>query len=286
MSLQTASRWQQFLLFHLAMLAISTSGPLGRVVAMPPLLVIFWRATLAAILFGIVCWWQNRDIRIAPADRGRLLLSGVLMGVHWVTYFQALQLSNVAIGMLSLFTFPVFTALLEPLLLKTRFEPVHLLLGALTLVGIYCLVPTSDVANTQLQAIGWGLLSALSYALRNVLSKSQVAHYPSMVLMFYQITIIAIMLLPLAWWQEWGTIVTEWPMVLALAIITTLIGHTLFLNSFRYFTATTASIMSCSQPIYGILLGIVFLRELPAWSTVLGGVLILLAVVIESRRVR
>ena len=53
------------------------------------------------------------------------------MGTHWVTYFYALQWSNVAIGMLSLFTYPVITALLEPLFFNTRFQLRHLILGAL-----------------------------------------------------------------------------------------------------------------------------------------------------------
>ena len=57
-----------------------------------------------------------------------LVVAGVFLGTHWVTYFYALQWSNVAIGMLSLFTFPVITACLEPLFLKTKFKWRHLFL--------------------------------------------------------------------------------------------------------------------------------------------------------------
>ena len=42
------------------------------------------------------------------------------MGAHWVTYFYALKLSNVALGVLSLYTFPIFTAILEPVFLKIK----------------------------------------------------------------------------------------------------------------------------------------------------------------------
>jgi drug/metabolite transporter (DMT)-like permease len=245
---------------------------------------IFWRAALAAVLFGVICRWRGWSLFIDQADRRRLLLTGVLMGVHWVTYFQALQLSSVAIGMLSLFTFPVFTAFLEPLLLLTRFQPVHLWLGGLVLVGVFFLAPDFEWQSQTGQAIGWGLLSALCYALRNVLSKGLVAHYPSMTMMFYQIAIIALLLLPLVGWSGWGSIQTEWPEVLLLALLTTAIGHTLFLRSFRQFKVTTVSIISAIQPVYGIIMGVVFLREFPDWSTYLGGGLILLAVVVESIR--
>ena len=281
------STLKNLLLINLAMLSISTSGALGRTIAMPPTTTIFWRALLAVLLFAGLAWWQGTSLRINNRrDLGKVLLSGVLMAVHWVTYFYALRLSSVAIGMLSLFTYPVFTAMLEPLLLKTRFQWAHLSLGVLTLVGIYFLVPAFDLANDQFQAIGWGIFSALSYALRNLLLKAPVAHYRSTVLMFYQIGTVALVLAPLLWLNGPGDIAHQWPPLLLLALLTTVVGHTLFLASFRHFSITTASIMSCTQPIFGIILGAIFLQEYPTWGTCLGGALILLAVVLESLRVR
>jgi drug/metabolite transporter (DMT)-like permease len=80
------------------------------------------------------------------------------MGLHWITYFYSLQLSNVAIGMLSLFTYPVMTSLLEPVFLKTQFSKMHLLLGVLVLIGIYFLAPSFDTENDYFLAILIGLL--------------------------------------------------------------------------------------------------------------------------------
>ena len=57
------------------------------------------------------------------------------MAVHWVTYFYALKLSNVALGVLSLYTFPIIIALLEPLFLKVKFDPIYILLGLMVLIG-------------------------------------------------------------------------------------------------------------------------------------------------------
>jgi drug/metabolite transporter (DMT)-like permease len=284
MSDPNRASWRYYLLLHLSLLAISTSGPLGRAVAMSPLQVIFWRAALAALLFALIGWGRKWSFRIARQDRLRLLLTGLLMGVHWLTYFQSLQLSSVAIGMLSLFTFPVFTAFLEPLILRTRFQLMHLWLGGLTLLGVYFLLPSFDLTNSSVQAIAWGLLSALCYALRNILSKGQVARYSSMTVMFYQMATTALLLVPLNYWQGWGPIRTEWPEVLMLAVCTTIIGHSLFLHSLRQLSVTTVSIISSVQPVYGIILGALFLHELPGWLTYLGGGLILLAVVLESVR--
>lgn len=283
---QSSTSIRHILLLNLAMLYIATSGPLGRALDMEAVLAILWRAGLAILFFLALLKWQGVPLRTDNAKDGWTLLGGgVLIAIHWVTYFIALQLSSVAIGMLSLFTYPVLTAILEPLILKTRFQWAHLLLGALTILGIYFLVPELDVANQEFQAIGWGLISALAYAIRNILMKPQVSKYSGTLIMFYHMLAVFVVLLPALYWFGPGDLATQWPYLLALAVITTALGHTLFLNSFRHFSVTTASIMSCVQPIYGIALGALFLREYPGWSTYVGGGIILLAVLIESLRV-
>ena len=104
---------------NLAMLFISTSGVLGRYISMPPPVTIWIRCLLAMVILGVFCWYQKIDLKITrKKDWKTITLSGVFLGAHWITYFYSLQLSNVAIAMLSLFTYPVITALLEPVFLK------------------------------------------------------------------------------------------------------------------------------------------------------------------------
>ncbi len=269
---------------NFAMLLISTSGVLGRHIDMPVPVIIGYRAILAACILFLFCKWKKISLRIEAKDRIPILVGGVLMGLHWITYFYALKMSNVAIGMLSLFTYPVITALLEPLILKVKFQKMHLMLGVLVLVGIYFLVPNFSIENTYAKAVAMGVFSALCYALRNLIMKTKVSNYHGSMLMWYQLIIMAMLLLPALFIMDSSGIISQFPFVLILALLTTAIGHTLFLYSFKQFSATTASIISSVQPVYGIILGIIFLREVPVLSTVIGGILILTSVVIESIR--
>lgn len=275
------------LTLNAAMLFIGTSGILGRSIEMEPTLTIFWRALMATLLLLGICYWGKMSLKI-PSDKDLriIIVGGVLMGVHWVAYFYALKFSNVAIGMLSLFTYPVLTAVIEPILLKTKFQAVHIGLALLTLAGIYFLVPEFDLEADYFKAVLLGLTSALVYSFRNVIMKKQISQYNGFVLMTYQVGITVIILLPFLFWQGPGDIATQWPGIVFLALITTVIGHTLFLMSFRQFSITTASIMSCTQPIFGILLGAIFLQEYPVWTTYIGGACILTAVIVESVRVK
>ncbi|MTB50145.1 EamA family transporter [Lewinella sp. W8] len=267
------------------MIFIGTSGVLGRFVPLAPIEAVWWRAIIALGLLGAFCWWKGYTFRLRGWKRtGMVLLAGLLMAGHWVTYFYALQLSSVAIGMLSIFTFPAMTTLLEPLLLRKPFEPRHLLLAALVVAGVYFLAPSFSLEDGATLGLLFGLLSAFIYSLRNILLKTQVNAVQGSVLMFYQVVVTGIALLPILSYGSLGPRPEAWPYLIGLGVFTTAIGHTLFLGSFRHFSVSTASLLACVQPVYGILLGVVFFREIPGPSSLLGGALILLAVVVEARK--
>lgn len=269
---------------NLAMLFIATSGPLGRFVNLPVPIITGIRGIIAFILLVVFCRWRNISLKVKNGDIPLILVTGVLMAAHWLFYFYALQWSNVAIGMLSLFTYPVITAFLEPILLKSKLQRMHLLLGALVLLGIYFLSPNFNLRDSNTLAILMGLVSAVSYALRNIILKLKVEKYQGTTLMVYQTGTIAVLMLPALFFIAPSKIMGQWEGLLALGIITTAIGHSLFLMTFKHFSITTVSILSSVQPIYGILIGALFLNEIPKTTTLLGGALILSSVVIESFR--
>lgn len=270
---------------NLAMIFIGTSGVLGRFVPLSPTEAVWWRALIALGLLGLFCWWRGYSFRLRGYRRTvAVLLAGVLMAGHWVTYFYALQLSSVAIGMLSIFTFPAMTTLLEPLLLRKAFEPRHLLLAVLVVAGVYFLAPSFSLDDGATRGLLFGLLSAFIYSLRNILLKTQVEAVQGSVLMFYQVVVAVVVLLPLLSFATLIPTPAAWPYLIGLGLFTTAIGHTLFLGSFRHFSVSTASLLACVQPVYGILLGVIFFREVPGVSSILGGALILLAVAVEARK--
>ncbi|NNE76698.1 MAG: DMT family transporter [Pricia sp.] len=266
------------------MVFLSTSGPFGKFIVLPAPLTIALRATLAFLFLFMYCRFKGISFALGSKDRAPILLCGLLMGVHLVSYFHALQLSNVAIGMLSLFTYPIMTSFLEPLFLKTRFQKTHILLGGMVLCGIYFLVPDFSFKNSYTVAIGFGLFSALCYAVRNLILKTKVTRYEGSLLMTYQMGIVGILLIPVFFLYDLQHVGQYWEALLGLAILTTVIGHTMFINCFKHFSITTVSILSSVQPVYGILIGALFLTEIPSWTTILGGFLILASVVVESIR--
>ncbi|QLE02391.1 EamA family transporter [Galbibacter sp. BG1] len=278
-------QFKHILELNLAVLLISTSGVLGRYIDLPPAQIIFLRSILGAVFIYIFCRYKKFNFKIkSKKDLTVILLCGAFFGIHWVTYFYALKLSSVAIGMLSIYTYPVITSFLEPIILKRSFQKAHLALGVLVLTGVYFLVPEVSFENQHFIAVLFGVTSAFFYAIRNILMKPKVENYNGSVLMFYQLLVIMVLLSPVLLNTDLVAVKSQFLPIIFLALVTTSIGHSLLLMSFKHFSATTASIMSSVQPIYGILMGMLFLGEFPAWHTVIGGALILSAVFIESAR--
>ena len=139
-----------------------------------------------------------------------------------------------------------------------------------------------NIENNQTKGVLFGLISAVFYAIRNILMKKKIATYHGSMLMFYQMVIITLVLWPVLFLFEVNPTVNDWQALLVLALLTTSIGHTLFVMSFKNFSVSTASIMSSIQPVYGVIFGLFFLNEIPSSNTLIGGFLILTTVVIES----
>lgn len=268
---------------NVALLLISTSGVLGRTIALSPPITIWSRSILAAVILGLFCWKMGITLKFNIRKNGMsFLLGGFFLGIHWITYFYSLQLSNVAIAMLSLFTFPVITALLEPLFFKIKLDYWQILLGIIVLIGIYFLMPEFNFDNDYTKGVLVGVVSAFFYALRNIVLKKQLVVYQPTMLMFYQLVVISLLLWPVLFLYDTTNYSTQIPSILTLALVTTAMGHTLFVVSLKNFSASTAGIFSSIQPIYGIVLAYFILDELPSTNILIGGFLILTTVGLES----
>lgn len=278
------SKWYPLLLLNMGMLFSSSSGAFGRYIDLSPPLTIGYRAFIALVLLALYGLIQRHRFQFDLKQHGLIVfLSGILMALHWVLYFYALRWGSVAIGMLSLFTYPVFTSLLEPLFFNIKWQWRHLMMSLLIIIGIYFLAPSLDIKNVSTQGLLMGLFSAFTYSLRNILLKKKIDAFKGSMLMFYQMVITFVLLIPAFIVYGKEDVTPQLPYIGALAILTT-IGHTLFINSFRYFNISTVSILSSIQPLLGIALGVIFLSEIPNERSIIGGVLILLTVIIESRK--
>lgn len=271
---------------HASVFLFGAAGLFGKLLALPPDVIVLGRVVFASIALGIVAHRAGHSLRRERGEDGPGLTAlGVLLAVHWVTFFHAIQLSNVAVGLLTFSTFPVFTAVLEPLLLRDeRWSWTDLAAAVVTLVGVALVVPTFEWANAFVRGAFWGTMSGFTFALLSVANRGYVRRYPPLALTFHQTLWAAVALSPLVAWRiasghvagvAFG--VREFALLALLGIAFTALAHGLFISSLRAVRARVASVVATLEPVYGITLALLILREVPAARTVVGGMIILSA---------
>lgn len=270
---------------NLSLLVLSFSPLFAKWVRLNAVSLIFWRAAFGAAALLLFL----RAIRqpLALGSRREYLITaavGVLMALHFVTYFHAIQVSTVAVAVTAVFSYPAMTVLIEPLLYGERPRWLDLGLALAALLGVALIVPSASLADATVQGVLWGLLSALLFALRNVSYRRWLHHVPGSQVMLYQLLVIAAVLAPfIAPVTEVRPV--DWALLAVLGVVCTALGHSLFAGSMRQLKAKTASLIACLQPVYAIVLGIVFLAEQPSARTLLGAAVVLGVALVESRRV-
>ncbi len=269
---------------HIATLILGSNGIFAKLIALPASQIIFWRSLIAATAIGIyLLATKNKFLLKEKRDYLILVMLGIFVGVHWVTFFYSIQISNVAIGYLSLFTYPVMTAFLEPFLNGEKLHTRDVFSALLVFLGVLVIVPELNVANIVTQGILWGVLSGLLYALRNIYSRSSVKKYSGPLVMFYQFIVTAIMLLPSVS-GNFEFHLKSVLLLLILGLVCTAFAHVLLANSLETLKAQTIGVVGSLQVAYSIIFAALLLSELPTVKTLIGGAIIMSAVLFEMKK--
>lgn len=274
---------KQIFELNLATIILGSSGVLGKLITISPTHIILIRSIIAFMFIWMVLKSGGRSTapKIIKSPKF-FIISGALLAAHWILYFIALEVTSVAVAFISVFTFPIFTTLLEPLFFKSKLQLIDLLASVLVITGIIILVPSVSLNNDITLGALLGVMSALFYALRNLMNKKYIHIYSGTFIMMQQMLIVSILLIPslLLFPLQPGNDDIIW--LLVLGIGTTGIGHTLFVRSLKHFKTSTASIITSLQPIYGIILAIIFLGEKINLQIITGGGIIFITVLLKS----
>jgi drug/metabolite transporter (DMT)-like permease len=270
---------------HLATALFGLAGLFGKWLSFSPVLIVFGRVAFASLALGAILFAARQSLRRPGRESGWLLVGlGGVLAAHWVSFFQSIQVSSVAVGLLSYSSFPVFTVILEPLLAREKIDRANLLLAGLCLAGVFLIIPRFDPAEPIYRGVLWGLLAGLAFAVLAVFNRRLAQKYSSLTIAFYEDVSALLFLFPFIWGS--GAWVTGKSLLLlgVLGVVCTAGSHTLFISGMRRVRAQTASIISSLEPVYGILLALLFLGERPSLRTLAGGAVILAAVVLVSAK--
>ena len=259
-----------------------------KVIDLPVDYIILGRALVAAIAIYIFIQFSGKKINL-KFDKNLIyiILSGIFLAFHWMTLFASIQLSTVSIGILSFFIYPVITIFLGYFFLKTKLYFLDLLLAVFIILGLFFVMSNFYSDSSYMLGIAYGILSAVLYSIRIIISKKILYAYSGEETMLYQSIIVVACLIPVIFIKSVPlndiniSVITS---ITLLGIFFTALPHTLFVRSLVYLEAKTVGILSSLQPLYCIGFAILLLGEMPSLNVVIGGVFILSSVFCETVR--
>lgn len=273
---------------HSAVILFGFAGLFGKWLSFSPLVIVLGRVVFASIALFLLLLLSKQSLFMAPARRTALLFGlGFVLSVHWVSFFQAIQVSSVAIGLLSYSSFPVFTAFLEPLFFREKLERGNIVYAFLCVFGVFLIIPKFNMSNSVFLGVFWGLLSGLTFAVLTILNRRLSQELSSLVIAFYEDLSATCFLLPVLLFIRPVFQAKDILLLLILGVACTAGAHTLFIRGIKHIQAQTAAIISSLEPVYGIFLALLFLHEIPSLRTLGGGLIIVLSVIsITAKRYR
>ena len=260
---------------------VSLTGLFGKFLTIAPLLIVQGRSIFAfgTLLIALLVMRKKlffQDYR----EWIWLMVSGSILGIHWIAFFEAIQVSTVAIGLLSFASYPLFTTLLEPLFFKEVLRRKNVLAALIVICGLAIMATSSEepnaiISGSVIQGLLWGLLAGFGFSVLTLLNRGYVRNHSPLLLTCWQNGFAALVLLPWSLTESWMISVKDWGLLFVLGVICTVGGHTLLINGLRHVKAQIASLLIAGlEPVGAIVFALFLLGEIPSLQTLLGGLLI------------
>ena len=260
---------------------VSLTGLFGKFLTIAPLLIVQGRSIFAfgTLLIALLVMRKKlffQDYR----EWIWLMVSGSILGIHWIAFFEAIQVSTVAIGLLSFASYPLFTTLLEPLFFKEVLRRQNVVAALIVICGLAIMATSSEepnaiISGSVIQGLLWGLLAGFGFSVLTLLNRGYVRNHSPLLLTCWQNGFAALVLLPWSLSESWMISVKEWSLLFILGVICTVGGHTLLINGLRHVKAQIASLLIAGlEPVGAIVFALFLLGEIPSLQTLLGGLLI------------
>ena len=276
-----------YLLYHVCVFLWGFTAVFGKIIDLQETILVWWRMGITSlILLCIPALWKT----IRSIDKKTLLQLagiGVLVTCHWISFYGSIKASNISVALTCLATTSFFVSVFEPLMFNKKFIWYELILAVLVIPAIYLIFHFS---GSYTEGIILGLASTMFATLFSLLNKKMISKTAPLNITFIEIAVGFVLLsIVLPFYMQTQQDVKFWPTkmdtvnLILFSTLCTVVPFTLSLYCMRHISVFTASITLNLEPVYGIIMAIVFFNENEylAPGFYIGTVLILLVVFIN-----
>jgi len=262
---------------HSAVLLFALAGLFAKWLPLSAYWLVLGRTGFAALtLFVLLALFKRERLDIQWRHSLLFFTAGLLLLVHWLTFFYAIQLSTVAFGLLVFATFPMFTLFINAFAARSMPSIADFIQAIIMVLGVSLLVSEQGlVANRSALILGLG--SAFTFSALLAINQKLAVYYRSATIAGYQNIVAFMLALPFgALMQEpITTVVNYLPELVVLGVVFTAIAHTLVTSALRVLSAFVVGLAICLEPVYGSVAAVLLLDEPLTFGVISGGLVIL-----------
>jgi drug/metabolite transporter (DMT)-like permease len=249
---------------HFVILIFGFTGILGKLITIEAIPLVFWRTLIGG---GAIYVWLKMRRKVSKKSTSDILKMGgigLLVAIHWITFFASIKISNVSVALTMLATSPMFIGFLEPLIFKRKIDWRELTVAAVVLVGVGTIFSFN---TTYHEGMILGIISAffasLFATLNGVLIKTHDASNISLVELLTASAAIFILLFFTGEvnWELFVLSSQDWFWITILALVATSFAFIAFTSVMKVLTPFTTSVAINLEPIYSIILAVMIFGD-------------------------
>jgi drug/metabolite transporter (DMT)-like permease len=254
-----------FLQLHISVFLAGFTGILGKLIHLNEGLLVWYRLLITSVSMWILFSFTKKLRKIAFRDILKLSGIGFLAALHWVAFYGSINYANVSVALVCFSSVGFFTALVEPLILRTRIKWVEVLLGLMVIAGIYIIFHFDGRYKT---GIILGVICALLLAFVMIFIRQFVQRINPETLLTYQLSggFIALSVFMPFYLQQFPTshmlpTWKDWLWLLVLSWFCSVWAFKLSARALKKLSAFTVNLTFNLEPVYGIILAFVIFKE-------------------------
>lgn len=267
------------------------TGILGKYIDTPSTALTVYRTGITFIVLMLYMWYKGYVFFPGWKKLILLLLSGGVIGLHWVAFFEAIKTANVSITMAMLSTGALFASLMEPIFYHRRLRWHEVLCGLLAVAGVY-IISADAQGNAAFQSgIIIALIAAFLSASYSIINSKWSAVLPNdtvMVAMWEMLGSVVVITIVFAqidgFWGGFSQVdMKDAILILLLAVVCTAFTNVKMIQLFRHLTPFTIMLNINIEPIYSMVMAVMlFADERMSGYFYLGAAVILFTVVVNA----
>lgn len=260
---------KNLVILHFTVFIWGFTGILGELISIPAVPLVWYRVMIASASLFLYFRFNRTAFRVSQSTLLKLIFTGALVGGHWILFFLSIKLSTVSVALVCFSSMTLFTAILEPLIKRTRISKLEIISGVLIIIGILVIFKFETQYTKGIIA---GLGCAVLASLFGIINSKFVIRHEAPVIAFYELSGALLWIsifLGLTGGYNHSLLLkpADIGYLVLLGTICTSLAYVAGVSVMRELSAFRVALVTNLEPVYGIIMSFVFFGDMNKMTT-------------------